>query len=460
MRALGRIDFLEGPDGGVHVEVVTREPAREVHASWGQTYTLAEDVRNGGGVLIDTSGVPDHPHSDWSDLPVGWRYLGLRTKVEAGPTGRYVTRQFDLSEGSDDRRVAAALVAQGAVRVVWVNERLEAVRELDDTVRTAWTEALANTRGVTREAWQEELAELNWRHSPSWRPGRPRPRKYKRRTAVPPARPVPWFARRSGVIPRAGTPTVAGVTLPRGSRCPSLGAAYWATDEPAADATHLAARLVGAFPDTGLWPLLWAWEEDPENYLGGHGDVDAIDRADPHQVIETLWKERGADPELTQLFGGSFPGLAEGSPPPSPAADVLFRVLAEPEPGAGAGRRMLLVPCNRPGDALTAFGFQGTTVVAPQICAVLRSWEERFAAVPVAMNPSTMTFAVGAPPTTADQALRLAAEIQAIAPLNDSSHPDRIRNLAHVLLTGRPDEHGWQPDLRISRGVWELAFAE
>jgi hypothetical protein len=460
MRELGRIDFVEAEDGTVHVEVTTREPAGELHA-WGQVWTLAAEVASGGGVVIQTTGVPDRaPQSEWRDLPPGWRYLGLRAKVGAGPIGRFVARQLDLSEGSDDRRIAAKLVEQGAVRCIWVNEGIEAVRELEDTVRVAWEEALANTRGVGRDAWREEMAELDWRRSPSWRPGRPRPRKYKRRSVVTPARPVPFFARRSGVIPRAGTPTVAGVTLPRGSRCPSLGAAYWASDQPADDAARLATELVSAFPDTGLWPLLWMWEEDPVNYLGGHGDVDAIDATDAHDLIRTRWEMLRTDPELNAPFGHAFPGLAEASAAPArPAADKLFRVLADPQPW-DAGRRLMLVPCNRPADVLTALGFAGTAIEAPQICAVLRSWEERFAVIPIEMNPSTVTLTVGAPPTTTDQALRLAAEIQVIAPLGDSARPGSIRNLANLLLNGRPDEDGWWPDLRVTREVWELAFAE
>jgi hypothetical protein len=60
-------------------------------------------------------------------------------------------------------------------------------------------------------------------------------------------------------LPRDGAVTVGGVKLPAGSR--RLG--YWATDAPTPDAVALADRLAAAFPRTGLWPVLWDWEETP-----------------------------------------------------------------------------------------------------------------------------------------------------------------------------------------------------
>src|SRR4051794_31096981 len=234
MRARGTIEFVDDDDGTVHVEVLTREVAADFCA-WGQSYSLAEQVEATGGFGLVTTGVPPERAGE-EGLPAGWRYLRVRAKVEAGPLAKDIKRKLDLSEGSDDRRIVAQLVRQGAMRGVWVNERAESVCEFTDTQRPAWAEALVNTEGVTREAWREELAEQEWRDSPSWRPGLSRPRRYKRRTVAAPAQPVAWFARRSGAIPRAGTPTVAGVKLPRGSRLPSPGAAYWATDEVADDA--------------------------------------------------------------------------------------------------------------------------------------------------------------------------------------------------------------------------------
>lgn len=460
MRQRARLEFVEAEDGTVHVEVLTRDPAGDLHA-WGGVWTLSDEL-TAGAVLIDTSGVPDHPRTGWGDLPPGWRYLSLRAKIEPGPTGRYVRRWLDLSEGSDDRRIVAKLVDQGAARFVWVKEGLEVVRELPDTTRQAWKEALGNTRGVDRDAWQEEMAELEWMHSPAWRPGRPRPRKHRRRTAMAPEHPLPFFARRSGAIPRAGRPTVAGVKLPRGSRC--TPATYWATEEDVAEAALLSSRLAAAFPDTGLWPMLWAWNEDPDSYLGGSEDLEVIDASDAREVLRDAWESTPPNPEATAPFGCAFPGLATASVTHESAlaSQDPFRVLADRprDPWPYPGRRLLLVPCNRPADATTVLGYESTGIDAPRIGAVLRSWEERFAAVPVELGPSTLTLVVGAPPTTFEQALGIAAEHHAVAPTEDSGRPGAIHDLAGTLLDGRAGTDGWRPTLALSPNLWELAFRE
>jgi Domain of unknown function (DUF4253) len=118
---------------------------------------------------------------------------------------------------------------------------------------------------------------------------------------------------------------------------------------------------------------------------------------------------------------------------------------------------VLLVPCNRPADALIALGHRPETTDAAELGSVLRSWEERFSAVPVELTPSTVTLAVGAPPTTADQALRLAAELHAIAPADDGAREGHLRDLASLLRVGGTDS-GWRPSLRLAPELWELGL--
>jgi hypothetical protein len=429
MRERGRVDFVEADDGTVHVEVITRKPAGGVHP--GRVWKLSDHLKE-YAVGVSTVGVPDPPGN--RGLPPGWRYLSLRVMVD--PSGRSVTRRLDLYEGSDDRRIAAKLIEQSTVRFVWVNEQIELVRDIfsfeGEPLRehlAGWQEALENTRGVDRDAWREEIAELEWEASPSWRPGRPRPSEYKPRSIEAPEHPVPFFAPRSGTIPRAGQPTVADVKLPRGSRC--LPAAYWATEEPVADVAdvadvaavvRLASRLAAAFPQTGLWPILWADWEDADRYLGGYEALEDIDAVDVQELLRAGWALLQAYPESIAPFAVSFPGLANASVTrkrPPPAVDP-FVVLAEHPPDPQVWneprRQLLLVPCNRPADALTVLGYATIGFDEPQIGAMLRSWEERFAAVPVELGPVYVTLAVAAPPTTREQALRLAAEHHAAGP--------------------------------------------
>jgi hypothetical protein len=53
---------------------------------------------------------------------------------------------------------------------------------------------------------------------------------------------------------------------------------------------------------------------------------------------------------------------------------------------------------------------------AAEVSAVLRSWEDRFGAVLVGLSFGTMTLLVTRPPTSDDEALRVAAEVAALCP--------------------------------------------
>jgi hypothetical protein len=51
-----------------------------------------------------------------------------------------------------------------------------------------------------------------------------------------------------------------------------------------------------------------------------------------------------------------------------------------------------------------------------EVSAVLRSWEDRFGAILVGLAFATMTLVVTRPPTSDDDALRVAAEVAALCP--------------------------------------------
>ena len=99
-----------------------------------------------------------------------------------------------------------------------------------------------------------------------------------RRTVRPPQRDGRFLARVRGKLPETGTPVVAGVQLPQGSRCEG----HWATDLPVRDPIQLARRLADAFPKTGLWPIVWeSTFEGPDAYLvpGNPARADRLDVA-------------------------------------------------------------------------------------------------------------------------------------------------------------------------------------
>jgi hypothetical protein len=179
----------------------------------------------------------------------------------------------------------------------------------------------------------------------------------------------------------------------------------------------LVSQLASAFPATGLWPLCWGWRQDEVDDLFRDPPVlaETIDALDAADVTARWWEE--VHPDLTGPFGTAFPGLAAPSDAQVSGGNSFAPVDDELgwQYGREPGRQILLVPCHRPADALGVIAWQGQRLGAAEICAMLRSWEERFAAFPIAADGSSITLAVGAPPTTAEQALRLAAEMTAVA---------------------------------------------
>lgn len=122
---------------------------------------------------------------------------------------------------------------------------------------------------------------------------------------------------------------------------------------------------------------------------------------------------------------------------------------------------LLLVPCRRPADAIAAIGWDHSFIPLPMTAAVLRSWEDRFGAVPIAIEPSSILLAVDAPVADATQATALAAEIIAITDSVDQreEHPSGWSEIAAGLLgTGGAIHHS--PALTLDLSHWRLAFSE
>jgi hypothetical protein len=259
----------------------------------------------------------------------------------------------------------------------------------------------------------------------------------RHRAVAAPARPVPFFAARAGDLPKDGVATVAGVVLPSGSRCPH----YWATDAPVPDAVALAGRLARAFPKTGLWPVLWDWEEDPDDFALASGDPRDADRLSAEKVLAGVW-DGFAD-------RGRFPGLAAGSTGPT-TGDPFQALAASDTLEASTGQVLVLVPANRPADAVAVLGTIQTEVLSDrQFTTVLRSWEERFGAVVTMVGPDVLGLSVGRPPRDLGQARRLVAEQDAFAPEDgDGLDTDDARALLQGATGGRSRDFwrfGW-PD--------------
>ena len=256
-------------------------------------------------------------------------------------------------------------------------------------------------------------------------------------TAAEPAQAVPFFAPRSGRLPATGTPRVGGVRLPAGTRC----GPFWSTDAGVADAIGLARKLAKAFPETGLWPILWP-EFEPDSYINGGNGLARVDAIDAETILKREW--HALSPKRP------FPGLAAAAPAAErvkvePFGDTLEASLDQ-SPG---GPYLMLVPVNRPADVLAVLG-QETTVYFrdAELSAVLRSWEERFGAVVTTLGAGTVGLVVGAPPRD-EQVHRLAAEHATLAPDNWTTD-----DLQQLLRSDRPTP------VTTFRHYWFLAWPD
>lgn len=202
----------------------------------------------------------------------------------------------------------------------------------------------------------------------------------------------------------------------------------WASHEPVPLA--LWAEAAAAHPRTGLWPLLLK-KDAIEAWDGGELYVEEGDPpGDPAEVLAGWWNgnveihdddrlsvaEREA---VTAPYGQRWPGLApelafQGEP--AAFARGYATHLHDEDPSLQLG----LVAAPRGADALSVMGWAGPANHAETsaIAAVVRSWEDRFGAWVVALGFDELYLSVAAPPTTPEEARRVAAEHFAFCPDN------------------------------------------
>jgi hypothetical protein len=113
--------------------------------------------------------------------------------------------------------------------------------------------------------------------------------------------------------------------------------------------------------------------------------------------------------------------------------------------GAAAGRAAAgepeparFVRVTRPADVPAALGWLGAGPDPVGVSAVLRSWEERFGALLVAITADELRFAVAVPPRTRHECLAVAAEHVALC--REILAADTLRGYARCLR----DASGWR----------------
>jgi Domain of unknown function (DUF4253) len=242
----------------------------------------------------------------------------------------------------------------------------------------------------------------------------------------------------------------------------------WCADAAAGQGAW--ARLLPARAAAGLQPVLLdgggrgphrlAWDEqlDPD-MMSAPADHDAEEvlaafwalHAEPcpeeaadHDHDEDGDEGEDEDEDMLLPFGPAWPGLA---PPAAIEADpdaVAARVTAAliedgwlTEPRAG------LVPAARGADIPAALGWTGPVNHehdVARLCAVLRSWEDRFGTRTAALSSDRLHLAVAAPPRTVEEALPIAAEHFAFCPDNITQGYETIRDYVHEALL---DKNHW-----------------
>lgn len=223
----------------------------------------------------------------------------------------------------------------------------------------------------------------------------------------------------------------------------------WYAEKPAAPGTWKALGAPAA--RAGLLPVLvdagsavggveeWVLLPAETSYPGDH---------DAEDVLAEYWEEETEDGEVAddiEPFGAAWPGLAPApaalsADPDTRAAQVADALVQDPESEVEEPH-LALVPARRSADVPAAIGWTGPVNYegdVARMCAVLRSWEDRFGIRVVALGLDTLVLSVAAPPATQEEAEAVAAEHFAFCPDNVlQGEQDTLRAYAKDLV-GEP----------------------
>ncbi|HEY1812191.1 MAG TPA: DUF4253 domain-containing protein [Kofleriaceae bacterium] len=232
-----------------------------------------------------------------------------------------------------------------------------------------------------------------------------------------------YRAGRPGALPAERDAIVGGVRLPPGRRIAAGGdePVLWISEQPLRDAAARWRELARGYANHGLWPLLMSTLHDDGGrpWLTDELDLDRVSDPGAHDALAVLadsWQNvlPASDDELGVVapLGRSFPGLAAATTgDPLSIGDAVEDTTV----------RLGLVAVARPADAVAAIGWSGplnhTNDVA-ELCAVMRTWEDRFGAYVVAVGFDTLAIGVERPPRDTTTALAIAAEHFAFCPDN------------------------------------------
>lgn len=218
--------------------------------------------------------------------------------------------------------------------------------------------------------------------------------------------------------------------LPSGRFLPAGGVVAWVSNDFPQGIEQLWPRLLSEQSARGLTPLLCR-----PDAVGVPLDLDHVDAVRLEETLATDFAEYRrrrlpfwSDPTPAPVPEGvepwphdpgppfeQWPGLAPRIPaapsdptPPEAAASLLGRIIETGQHGLG-GSRLALVHAHRGSDALALIGWSADAPL-PLLCALLRSWEDRFGAQIVAAFGSELHVSVARPPFEEEHANLLALE--------------------------------------------------
>lgn len=221
-----------------------------------------------------------------------------------------------------------------------------------------------------------------------------------------------------GALPADGDTEVVGIPVPEGRRLPINGIgpeAIWAAPQHLTDPQPTITALQAAFPRTGLWPLLTGPEWMHSGYpWGAESEYWVVDPTPPTAGGVDILRQRWAtdlDDEESYPQWRPWPGATT---PQHPGTTAEVNPLGGAQAYEDSGQ-LVLVPAARPADVFLTLG-PGAFNDRPgpaETCAVLRSWEDRYGALPLRFSGDTLVVAVRRPPRTMAEAWRAATEMKA-----------------------------------------------
>ncbi|MEU9403617.1 DUF4253 domain-containing protein [Streptomyces sp. NPDC048242] len=224
----------------------------------------------------------------------------------------------------------------------------------------------------------------------------------------------------------------------------------WVSDGIAgpADWGQYAAACAGK----GLQPVLLDGDEDIAGWWNTELDPGMMSAPADHDaegVLKEFWHAAVAateeneddedEGETIAPYSGDWPGPAPRRPAAADPDAVAAEVAAALVEHRLSSPRLALAPATRSADLPAAIGWTGPinheNDVA-RLCAVLRSWEDRFGVRVVALSHNRLDLSVAAPPQTLDEALAVAVEHFAFCPDNVWQGYETLRLYAEEALVG------------------------